>query len=152
ATEDAAPEINEENIIGEENTTENEGRADSEDTDAEVEAPENKDSNSSADEPVQQFSLPQKEAELQTVNKNQKTLYGIALNSPPKVHQLAPTTAEELKSYAQGSKLKDKSYSSGWYEASVYVNGKYVTGYINKNDVEEPTKSQTTLYGIGLKS
>ena len=152
ATEDAAPEIIEENIIGEENKTENEEQADSEDTDAEVEEPENKDSNSLADEPVQQFSLSQKKAEIKTVNKNQKTLYGIALKSPTKVHQKTSTSAKVLKSYAQGSKLKYKSYSSGWYEASVYVNGKYVTGYINKNDVEEPTKSQTTLYGIGLKS
>src|SRR5699024_3354123 len=84
--------------------------------------------------------------------KSQTTLYGIGLKSPTKVYQKTSTGAKVLKSYAQGSKLKYNTYSSGWYEASVYVNGKYVTGYINKNDVEEPEKSQITLYGIGLKN
>src|SRR5690625_6398559 len=40
-----------------------------------------------------------------------------------------------MKSYNQGTELKLKTFTNSWYEATVYINGKKYTGYINKSDV-----------------
>src|SRR5690625_1640502 len=84
--------------------------------------------------------------------KKQETLNGIASKSPTHVYKKASTTSGSWKSYSQGTLLKYKTYTSDWYEATVYVKGKKQTGYIHKSHVEEPTSNQETLHGISLKS
>ncbi|GGE54801.1 hypothetical protein GCM10011391_37220 [Pullulanibacillus camelliae] len=82
----------------------------------------------------------------------QETFQGVGLNSPTKVYSDASTSAKALKSYAQGSVLKYKTFTSDWYECTVYINGKATTGYIKKSTVENIVAKQETLHGIGLKS
>src|SRR5690625_3871077 len=84
--------------------------------------------------------------------KKQETLNGIASKSPTRVYKKASTTSGSWKSYSQGSLLKYKTYTSDWYEATVYVKGKKQTGYIHKSHVEELLQKQETLNGIGTKS
>ena len=81
-----------------------------------------------------------------------KDLYGVALKSPTYVYASASTNSSKLKSYAVGSVLKYRSYSSTWYAATVYVNGKAKHGYIYAKDVETATTSPVTLEGIAIKS
>ncbi|MBY6052143.1 N-acetylglucosaminidase [Cytobacillus firmus] len=72
--------------------------------------------------------------------------------SPVNVYSLASRSASVLKSYAIGSELKVQTFSSSWHKATVYVNGKAHTGYINVNDVRnEPSNIVTyTQYGLTL--
>lgn len=80
------------------------------------------------------------------------SIQGIALKSPTNVYLNASTSSKVLKSYSQGSKLKYRSYNSAWYECTIYVNGKAVTGYISKSDVENTVSSPQALSGIALKN
>jgi N-acetylmuramoyl-L-alanine amidase len=81
-----------------------------------------------------------------------KSIQGIGLKNKTKVYEKANTQSKVLKSYAQGSVLKYRTYVSGWYQCTVYVNGKALTGYINANDVEVPDPSPKSIQGIGLKN
>ena len=90
---------------------------------------------------------------VQTVDtSNQKHYRGVALQNPTKVYQRVSTGSPVLKSYSKGSILKYRSFTSNWYEATVYVNGKRKTGYIHKNDVENAVETQQQLSGIGLNN
>ncbi|WP_156520758.1 SH3 domain-containing protein [Oceanobacillus sp. Castelsardo] len=90
-------------------------------------------------------------SDVENIKDQQTTYHGTALKSPTKVYQKASTGSKTLKSYSQGSVLKYQSFSSNWYEATVYVNGKRKTGYIHKSHVENAVGKQTTYHGIGLK-
>lgn len=81
-----------------------------------------------------------------------KQLTGIALEKFVSVYSEVNRNAKVLKSYQQGHILKYRSYSAGWYEATVYINGKPTIGYIAEEDVETATTSQIGLQGIGLKN
>ncbi|WP_164667634.1 SH3 domain-containing protein [Virgibacillus doumboii] len=84
--------------------------------------------------------------------KNQKVIKGVGNKNPTSVYSEATTNSGKLKSYDQGSILYYKTYTSGWYEAIVYVNGDRKTGYINKSHVDNIINDQKVLKGIGLKS
>ena len=84
--------------------------------------------------------------------KNQETLQGIGKNNPTRVYSRASTSSTSLKSYAQGTVLKYRTFSKDWYQATVYINGKRQTGYIHKNNVENAVKNPETLQGIGINS
>ena len=75
---------------------------------------------------------------------------GIALSST-NVYASTDTNSKVLKSYRQGSVLQYRSYQSGWYTATVYVNGERKTGYINSKDVETSQTNQSSIKGIGTK-
>lgn len=81
-----------------------------------------------------------------------KDMTGIALSSPTNVYTKTSTDSKVLKSYKKGHQLKYKSHSSNWYEATVIINGKHVTGYIYKDDVENFSSKQTDYKGIALKN
>src|SRR5699024_1545419 len=70
--------------------------------------------------------------------------------SPTKVYAKASTTAKTLKNYKSGHILKYRTFTSNWYVATVYINGKAHTGYIHAKDVETIVTPQT-LQGVGLK-
>ncbi|MFJ8266871.1 glucosaminidase domain-containing protein [Peribacillus asahii] len=80
------------------------------------------------------------------------TLQGVALDGSTKVYEQTNTSSTVLKSYSQGTILSYKEYTDDWYKASVYVNGKAVTGYIHKDDVETATTSPESVSGIGVES
>lgn len=90
---------------------------------------------------------------VQNVNISNQTEYkGIALQNPTRVYEGVTTGSSTLKSYGAGTILKYRSFSSNWYEATVYVNGKRKTGYINKSHVETATTKPSSLKGIGLQT
>ncbi|MGM0902861.1 MAG: SH3 domain-containing protein [Bacillota bacterium] len=68
-------------------------------------------------------------------DQNPTSYKGIALKSPTNVYLQAYTSSSVLKSYGEGRILSYKSFVPGWYQATVYVNGKARDGYINANDV-----------------
>src|SRR5699024_7633355 len=88
---------------------------------------------------------------VENITDSQSVLHGIALQNPTKIYSKASTGASTLRSYAQGSILKYKTLTSDWYEATVMYNGKWTSGYIHKNDVENVINNQETINGIGLK-
>lgn len=90
--------------------------------------------------------------DIETIQDSPSAFSGIGLKSPTAVYQKASTNSKKLKTYAQGSILKYRSFTSNWYEATVYINGKAVTGYIHKSDVENVVTNQETLKGIGLQN
>lgn len=80
-------------------------------------------------------------------NLSSAAVSGVALKSPTHVYSSNDAESAILKSYPQGTLLKYHPSDSDWYQCTVYVNGKAKTGFINKNDVEEPADPQTDLRG-----
>lgn len=91
-------------------------------------------------------------SDVEIPTSSPKTLHGVGVKDPTKVYSKASTGSKVLKSYAQGSILKYKTFISNWYEATVIIKGKKETGYIQKSDVEAPTSSPTTLHGVAVKN
>ncbi|GAA5415815.1 hypothetical protein Pryu01_00847 [Paraliobacillus ryukyuensis] len=89
--------------------------------------------------------------DVENLLDKQESLQGIGSKSPTKIYSKASTSSSSLKSYDQGSVLYYKTFSSNWYEALVYINGKATTGYIYKDDVENLLDKQQSLKGIGTK-
>ncbi|TCT19876.1 zinc carboxypeptidase [Melghiribacillus thermohalophilus] len=65
----------------------------------------------------------------------QKDYTGFAVKDKTYVYEETSKHSKKLKGYTYGAKMLFKSYTSNWYEAIVYLNGKPHTGYIHKNDV-----------------
>ncbi|RPF54217.1 M14 family zinc carboxypeptidase [Aquisalibacillus elongatus] len=65
----------------------------------------------------------------------QEDLSGYAINESTYVYKGTSRNSKKLKGYSYGSKLKFKSFTKNWYEATVYLNHEPHTGYIHKNDV-----------------
>lgn len=84
--------------------------------------------------------------------ESQKTLRGIAANSPTNVRSRASTKASILTSFPIGSVINYQTFSTYWYEISTTINGKKVTGYIHKKHVENADSNQNNLRGITKKS
>lgn len=64
-------------------------------------------------------------------------LQGVGGKSPTRVYSNASRNSRVLKSYKYGHILKFRSFTSDWYEATVFINGKAHTGYINHSDVKD---------------
>ncbi|WP_234987489.1 SH3 domain-containing protein [Halolactibacillus halophilus] len=84
-------------------------------------------------------------------NTPSESLKGVALNKT-NVYVRASTNAPSLKSYSKGHLLYYKTFSSNWYEAKVFINGKAKTGYIYARDVETVSSEQTNYTGYGDSS
>lgn len=69
--------------------------------------------------------------DVDNVVANQENLRGPALESPTHIYAKPTTNSRILKSYARGTILQYKTFTSNWYECVVYVDGKLTTGYIN---------------------
>ncbi|MBP2005382.1 SH3 domain-containing protein [Halobacillus andaensis] len=88
--------------------------------------------------------------QVETAANSQDNLTGIAEKSSTNVYSTASSHSNILKSYSNGTILKYKTYLNDWYEATVYVDGEKVTGYIHKEDVETGERDGEELSGIGL--
>lgn len=73
--------------------------------------------------------------DVETSVTSQTSLRGVALNNPTRVFSAASTSSRTLKSYQYGHILQYRTFTSNWYEATVYVNGKAQKGYIHKTHV-----------------
>lgn len=82
----------------------------------------------------------------------QDNLRGIGLQSSTSVYARASTGSKKLKSYSQGTILSYKTFTTNWYEAVVYINGKRTTGYIHSSHVEGISSKSQSLDGMSLKS
>lgn len=81
---------------------------------------------------------------------NPQNIKGVAIKNPTVIYAKASPESKGIKTYAQGSNLTYKPYINGWYQATVYINSKAVTGYIDAKDVTVPTTSPIAQKGIGL--
>lgn len=81
---------------------------------------------------------------------NTQNIKGVAITNPTVIYAKASAGSKGIKTYAQGSTLTYKPYITGWYQATVYINSKAVTGYIDAKDVTVPTTSPIAEKGIGL--
>ncbi|WP_226036348.1 M14 family metallocarboxypeptidase [Aquibacillus saliphilus] len=84
--------------------------------------------------------------------QEQQNLSGITSNNQTNVYFLASKNSDIVKSYPKGKLLYYKTFITGWYEAVVYADGDWRTGYISQEDVEEPVQNQQNLSGIALKN
>ncbi|WKA54030.1 N-acetylmuramoyl-L-alanine amidase [Planococcus shixiaomingii] len=91
-------------------------------------------------------------ADVEAITTNPQTVKGIGIKSPTRIYSKASTGSTTIKSYSLGTKLVYSTFSASWYKATVYIDGKAQTGYINKNDVEKITTTPVKLNGIGIKS
>lgn len=73
----------------------------------------------------------------------------VAINKPTRVYSKASTQSSILKNYNYGSILNVQKHSKNWYKATVSVNGKRKTGYIQRTDLKN---TKTTLSGYTLKN
>ncbi|MED1468602.1 glucosaminidase domain-containing protein [Bacillus salipaludis] len=89
--------------------------------------------------------------DVENAVKNPVAYIGMGLMAPTNVYQNASTSSKRLKSYVQGKILKYQSFVTGWYSASIYINGKKTTGYIKSSDVENGTSSPSSLEVWALK-
>lgn len=89
--------------------------------------------------------------DVETAVSVQTTINGIGAANPTHVYERASTNARSLKSYQQGHELKYRTFSSNWYEATVYLNSTAHTGYIHKNHVENIASNQKRIEGFALK-
>lgn len=78
------------------------------------------------------------------------TISGIGINKTTRVYSSPSTSGKVVKSYKEGQLLKMKKYSTNWYVATIYVNGKSQKGYIYRNDIELIKNPQQTLRGVGI--
>ncbi|MCT1905335.1 SH3 domain-containing protein [Oceanobacillus sojae] len=85
-------------------------------------------------------------------DSNPSTLQGVAKNSTTRVYSSTSTSSNVLRTYSAGSLLKYKTFTSNWYQATVYANGKWQTGYIHKNHVENGDSNPSTLQGVAKNS
>ncbi|MFG6114127.1 M14 family zinc carboxypeptidase [Halobacillus sp. MO56] len=80
---------------------------------------------------------------------NQVSSSGYALRETH-VYSEPSKDSTSLKSYKQGSLLYYRTFLNDWYEATIYKSGRKYTGYIHKEDIEEPVEEQTKLSGYAL--
>lgn len=88
-----------------------------------------------------------KKSEVLNPDDAQKELTGIVKVISLNVYSSLSRSSGVLKSYEQGRVLKYKTYTANWYQATVIVNGKAVTGYIHKQDIENSVSSPVSLKG-----
>ncbi|VEF49624.1 beta-N-acetylglucosaminidase [Bacillus freudenreichii] len=91
-------------------------------------------------------------SDVETAVSSPTSLRGIGIGNPTKVFSTASTDSTVLKSYKQGHILLYRTFSTNWYQASVYVNGKKRTGYIPKVNLETAFETQQSIRGVALKS
>ncbi|KZE38679.1 hypothetical protein AV656_07185 [Bhargavaea cecembensis] len=78
-------------------------------------------------------------------------LKGIALKSPTHVFSSEDLSSKKLKSYGEGRILSYRSADGDWYRATVYVNGKAMSGFIHKSHVANITDRPSPLTGVAKK-
>ncbi|USK41521.1 N-acetylmuramoyl-L-alanine amidase [Cytobacillus firmus] len=88
------------------------------------------------------------ESDVEEPADPQIDLRGVVKNSKLNVYSKASASSNILKSYTEGSILKFQTYTTDWYQATVFVGGKAVTGYIQKDNIILPATSQTAKKGI----
>lgn len=85
--------------------------------------------------------------DIETAVVPQKKLKGVAIKSPVHVYSTASTGSKVLKSYEYGAILSYKTFTDGWNEMTVQVDGKSQTGYVQTADVGD---LKTKLKGYAL--
>lgn len=90
--------------------------------------------------------------DVETADQSPSELEGIGLKNGTNVYNSTSTNSSVLRSYNQGHVLKYRTFTSNWYEATVYINGERNTGYISASDVDEIVESTERLEGIGVNA
>ncbi|WP_409302915.1 glucosaminidase domain-containing protein [Peribacillus sp. SCS-155] len=92
-----------------------------------------------------------RKSDVENAVSEQQSLRGVTRYAKTYVYSRASASSTDLKSYAQGSVLSYKTFTSGWYQSTVYINGKATTCYIRKSDVENTISPVQNLEGLTMK-
>ncbi|VEF47033.1 peptidase M14 carboxypeptidase A [Bacillus freudenreichii] len=86
-------------------------------------------------------------SDVETAVTTQKSQKGVAVKSPVRAYSTASTASKVMKTYEYGTILDYKTFTKGWHEVTVQVNGKAQNGYIQAADIG---KLETKLKGYAL--
>ncbi|MFC4620432.1 polysaccharide deacetylase family protein [Camelliibacillus cellulosilyticus] len=89
--------------------------------------------------------------DVETIVNKPIVSQGIGIKKPTKVYSKPFSNAKVIKSYQAGQILRYRTFTKNWYEATVYVNGKKLTGYISIKDTEPVLENHQNLNGVGIK-
>jgi len=64
-----------------------------------------------------------RKSDVETAVSPQVGIYGIGTVQPTGIYPKATTSAKPLKTYPAGTRLYYRTFTSGWYQATVYVGG-----------------------------
>lgn len=78
-----------------------------------------------------------RKSDVETAVSPQVGIYGIGTVQPTGIYPKATTSAKPLKTYPAGTRLYYRTFTSGWYQATVYVGGQKKTGYIKAEQTEQ---------------
>lgn len=78
------------------------------------------------------------------------TLNTVASKSRTNVYSQSSSGSSVIKSYSKGSVLKVQTFSSDWYKATVYKNGRRLTGFIRVRDVELINQAKINVTGTSI--
>ncbi|WP_281258865.1 SH3 domain-containing protein [Planomicrobium soli] len=84
--------------------------------------------------------------------EQQTSLKGIGLKSPTAIYSRASINSKQLKTYAAGAILSYKTFTSQWYQATIYLNGVKTIGYIHTSHTEGINNGSESLNGVALKT
>lgn len=87
-------------------------------------------------------------SDVENVMADQTNVKGAGVKSPTNIYSKASERSNVMKTYSIGSTLYYKTFTSGWYECLVYVNGIPSTGYIKAADVKPLVSDQVQLKGV----
>ncbi|WP_077597018.1 SH3 domain-containing protein [Oceanobacillus kimchii] len=91
--------------------------------------------------------------DVENALEEQTSLHGFAVKDITNIYSKASKNSTVLKNYSKGSVLLYKTFSSNWYQATVWINGSQVTGYLYKDDVLTiDPNNQIDLSVIGIKN
>ncbi|WP_368503236.1 N-acetylmuramoyl-L-alanine amidase [Alkalihalophilus sp. As8PL] len=93
--------------------------------------------------------------DVDTVVSTQVNKEGYGLKDPTPVYSSTSLNSDILRTYNQGHLLKFKTFTTEWYEATVYIDGSPTTGYIHVNDVgnNPPVQEkEVELQGVALQA
>lgn len=93
-----------------------------------------------------------KVTDVEAINSKSVTVKGIAVKQPTKVFEKASSNSKVIKAYPQGTVIKYKTYTSKWYKATIYLNGKPKTAYVAKSHMEKITAKPVTLKGTAVQN
>jgi beta-N-acetylglucosaminidase len=88
-------------------------------------------------------------SDVDLIFDKQENLKGLAKSSPTNVYSSPTENSSVLKTYRQYHVLSFKTFSQNWYEATVNINGKWIKGYIYKDDITIGTIAKK-YYDISL--
>lgn len=85
---------------------------------------------------------------VEVFQRSSKVLQGVAKNKTVNVYERLSKSSKVLRTYSEGHIIKFKKVTTNWFDVEIYHNGKYVRGYIHKDDVYQLNTTGPVLQGV----